>query len=454
MEKSAWKVVPFFIFVLSGCQPNAKSDSVPENDNISVRFDQSQILPIDSEIITQSQNSRRLPNLNDSRISYCESIDGESGQYSGLLDQQKYPLASVSKVFVSAWALQILGPNFTFNTTWRLKNVPGEVGTYDAYLNTQYDPVMNIEKIIYMLSVLQSQGVKKIRNLVVDESVRVFLSVLNDPHYSDYEAPVGINKSIQNLSIILNSSRWGSQTAVARQNVINYLVQNRQNLILANQFSVGTVNYQQKISVDVNSYTKSVIIKSAPLSKYLKEMNVESNNYIADSLFNILGGVNAFKKFQIQSLKIKESDLIMLTGSGLPIDQLGYRADNKSTCVAVLKVWKFIKGLSDQLKINSGKMFLNPSQDIGTFNSTTMFNFNNGVILKTGRLLDVPSLNLSGTAYLNNGKTLYFSYMAHDFDNSAEDDIKSKRDAYVSSFLKNFPVAPRFNSFKLDQIFF
>jgi serine-type D-Ala-D-Ala carboxypeptidase/endopeptidase (penicillin-binding protein 4) len=464
----------FLLFVCAlsqflGCQPAADSavntPAAEIKDNtiqIDERYDHSPIVEINNTIIVDKGLQRKLPKVNEAQITYCESVNGEAGQYSGVLDLKKYPLASLSKVILTAWALQVLGPEYRFETTWSLKKVSDgdsqSDGVYDAYLKSNYDPIMNIEKMFYMLNVLKSKGVKRIRNLVIDETTRVFLSVLNNPHFSNYDAPVSVNKSVENLQIILNSKNWGPQSMEARNNLNQYAFQKNMVLTIPDFFSVDKVEYLESSKIDQSKYDQQVKVKSATLSKYLKEINVNSNNYMSDTLFNILGGTVKFKQFQTKILKINENDLSMLTGSGLPVTQISLRSDNKGTCISVLKTLKFLKLLAVQLNLNLGHVLLNPQQDDGTFTSESQFSFNNSVVLKTGRLLEVTALNLAGMAQLKSDlsgdRTLYFSYLAHDFNNENESEIKNIRDSFVQSFMNYFPLKSSFASSQLDRIFF
>lgn len=417
------------------------------------RLDQSFILPVDNQIIKNLSGklNRSIPHMNDSRITYCESVNGESGQYNGIRDLKKYPLASVSKMFLTAWALDKLGPDYKFENLWYLKKV--SEGVYDAYLKANYDPALNIEKMLYSMSVLNSQGVKKIRQLTIDDSTRVYLSVLNDPHVDLSEVPVSINQSIENLQIILNSKNWGAQTEVAKNNLNQYAQQNGRIINLPAAFSVQQVVYNETKNINLNSYSSVIKINSSSLLKYLKNINVNSNNYMTDLLFKILGGQVEFKKFQKSRLGLTADELEIYTGSGLPIISMGARTDNIGSCFSVLKTLKFIQVLSQQLKFDLGHVLLAAGRDRGTYESTIPISFSDSTVLKTGRLFDVPTLNVAGMTSLSQG-TLYFAYFTHGFDNDDESVYQNKRDEILKSILNFYPITSSYQSLNLDSIFF
>ncbi len=450
------------LILTSSCQ-RQQSDSVVLSPQVAVettpplkRYDQSVVAYIDTNIKTQASNNRSLPMAYAGQANYCESVNGDQNQFNStdviLSTQQKYPLASVSKLFLTAWALNVLGPEFKFTSEWYFKKLND--GRYDVYFHANYDPVLNIEKMLYMISVLQSKGITQIRQLVIDESTRVFLSVLNNPHYESTETPVGMTQSVQNLKTILNSSNWGQQTAQARQNLQSYFFQKKQSIQVAQKFQLENAIYIEKSKINLSEYSDKIIFPSVSLKKYLKEINVESNNYISDSLFSVLGGSQKFKKFQTEVLKISESELSILTGSGLPIDQFGIAANNYGTCLSVLKVLKFNHLLAEQLNVNLGSILLNAGLDKGTFESNQPLNFQSNVVLKTGRLMNVPALNVAGIVSLKNKNSLYFAFLGHDFDFSDEEKIKNHRDSYIQSLLKFYPTTPDYKSTTLDQIFF
>lgn len=402
---------------------------------------------------TQQQEvvlARTLPFKSDTRISYCEILSTQPTSYSGYRDQKVYPLASLSKVVTTAWALKKLGPDFKFQTAWYFKPV-GD-GVVDAYLKTNYDPVFNIEKVLYSLSLLRQQGVTRIRNLVIDETTRVYLSVLAQPHLELEQVPISSSDSAGNLRLILNSKNWSKQTDTARDNLLAWAKENNRTVSIPETFSVDNVMVTPSSQINLAAYSKQISFNSASLFKYLKNLNVYSSNYMADALFQLFGSVAEFNKFQSSVLKLKDSDLQMFTGSGLSTtDRSGVRIDNQGTCVAMLNILKYIDKLAQQSGLDLGHVLYNPTQDQdGTFESNMPLS--NQVLLKTGRLYDNPALNLAGMIGTEKGN-VYFTFLGHQF--LAEDavEIENARDTLLQSALKYYPLKKSFSSLKEFQIF-
>lgn len=392
-----------------------------------------------------ARQSRPLLYTKQAELTYCESIDGEAGTYSGYRDLKRYPLASLSKIFVSAWALWKLGADYRFKSQWSLRKISDD-GTYDAYLRTGFDPVVNIEKILYSLAELNKKGVRRIRQLVVDESTQIYLSVLSNPHIELQNVPVGTSQSVENLNLILNSKNWGPQAEAAQIK----LQQGYKNIKIPASFSVENVYFRQAKAIDKSYYTESAVVVSSILIKYLKEINVKSNNYITDALFSFLGGESEFLKFQTNIMKIDSTDLQIKTGSGLPTQINGKRFDNQGSCLSVLKTLKFLTQISRLMGIDLGHVLLTAGKDSGTYDSA--INFKSLLALKTGRLYDVPTMNVAGVSSAGT-KPLYFVFMAHDFSNNQESMMKEKRDGLLKDSVNYHKSQKPFFTLIQDTLF-
>jgi D-alanyl-D-alanine carboxypeptidase/D-alanyl-D-alanine-endopeptidase (penicillin-binding protein 4) len=441
MSKNLSWAIRFYVLcsaavLLASCSNSVDTEN--ENGTSSAQIDNVILRPAGSKVM-----SRPLLYAQDPTMSYCESTAGQAGTYSGYQDLKPYPLASVSKVFLSTWALKKLGPDYRFQMNWKLKRISAD-GTFDAYLQTNYDPVVNIEKILFALSELNKKGVKRIRTLVIDESTRIYLSVLSNPHLELTDVPVSLNQSVENLRIILNSTNWAAQTEIAKNNVS--FVQ------IPSLFSVENISYLPRSQIHLSNYNQQVQIPSAILAKYIKNLNVFSNNYVSDALFQFLGGEAGFKEFQKNELKISTNDLQIYTGSGLSAEMNGQRIDNRGSCFSVLKTLKYLDQLTAQTNLNLGHVLLTAGLDQeGTFDSD--LNFNQNVVLKTGRLFDVPTLNVAGVSTSVQGRT-YFAMLAHDFDNSDEAKIKQQRDRLIVDLIQLYPQKKSFLTMKKDTLFF
>lgn len=436
----------FFLLLIlgvSGCVPGASSDANPATTT--------PVLP--ERPSTQSEIfNRDLLFKNDPRISYCEMIENRSSTYSGMRDTQLEPLASLSKVITTAWALEKLGGDFRFQTEIFLSSVSANEGTYDVYLKTNLDPIVNIEKLLFFISKMKQAGVLRIRNLVIDEDTRIFLGVLSNPHIELAHTPVSTEETLENLNLILNSKNWAEKTKLAQSRFMEWARRNNTNLILPEQFSVARISYKPSREINTSAYPSKLILSSAPLFKYLKNVNVHSNNYISDALFTYLGGTTGFKKFQKNSLHLTDKELKVFTGSGLSESAMGVRQDNLGTCFSMIKVLSFLKAKAAQINLNLGALLLNPSKDKdGTFDTST--DYQNAAVLKTGRLYEVPAMNLAGFVSTRQG-VLSFVFLGHDFSDSEASEIESTRQRMMDDIFSQFSVRQDFGSIEYLDIFF
>ena len=421
--------------LLVGCQPDSSGSDFDE-----------QITPqsLVSKPVQPNKLSRELKYKNDQTVSYCEVPLNDLGKYSGYRDLKLYPSASLSKVFLSAWVLNRLGSKFRFSHEWRYqKNADG---SFDVYMNTQLDPVVNIEKSLYFMTELNRIGIKRIRNLYIHPQTRIYLSVLNNPHIELEDTPINLNETVANLKIIFNSVNWGEQTVMAIENL------KRNNKPVPTTFSVQNVSAISEVQKAKLSNWNLHYTQSAEIKKYLKEVNTNSNNYISDALFNYLGGAKKFYQFQQIDLGLTKNDLYMLTGSGLATITAGQRYDNLANCYAITKVMHYIYLHSKKQNYNLGEILLNVGTDQGTYQPNMVFN--QSTVVKTGRLYDVPTLNLSGLVSTKYGPVA-FAFLGHNFDNADETSMQNKRDTLVDSILDYYTEAPgAFKKYRLDTIFF
>ena len=136
---------------------------------------------------------------------------------------------------------------------------------------------------------------------------------------------------------------------------------------------------------------------SAPITKYLKELNKWSMNYVADELVSSLGGIGEMQNFFKERMGFTSNDIELYSGSGLELyvdangelttdDDLGrkQRVDNLASCDAVMTT---LGSLNDYLVKNQmglSDVMLIDGVDPGTFSGPD--SIENAAIVKTGTL--------------------------------------------------------------------
>lgn len=273
------------------------------------------------------------------------------------------PLASVSKLITSYWALARLGPFYRFETKFYIHRVDSK--TIDLHIIGSRDPYYTYEKMFFIVSELNRLGIKKIRNISYDENFTVYMGH-RDPVSSgslrawseDQELVTGVvdaEKTQKNIELIFDTSKWTG--SALRRYIYTQKLAKTKGVVLINKPSMSfekvlfVANQNFNESMQKQTPDSSLSMKSAPLFRYLKDMNNFSNNYVADQLFLFLGGAGEFAKFAKEKLNLAEDDLRIYTGSGLPL-RSPVRSDNHGTCQAVIKIIEQMGVLLNNYKLN------------------------------------------------------------------------------------------------------
>ena len=88
--------------------------------------------------------------------------DADGKELVSIRPDQSYMPASIMKIVTSAAAIEFLGQNYRFVTEFRLSNEG------DLYMVGRGDPYLISEELDYIARMLKSKGLKKVRNLLLD----------------------------------------------------------------------------------------------------------------------------------------------------------------------------------------------------------------------------------------------------------------------------------------------
>jgi D-alanyl-D-alanine carboxypeptidase/D-alanyl-D-alanine-endopeptidase (penicillin-binding protein 4) len=163
--------------------------------------------------------------------------------------------------------------------------------------------------------------------------------------------------------------------------------------------------------VDTNPFAgddsvKVLTLSSPGLYKYLKQMNVKSNNYIAETVFRQNGGVANFSKFLSDRFSLTADQIRFYSGSGLPTVIDGVRKDNYATCNVMLDLISELKGSIEKQGRTIEDLVAVPGSDGGTFrNRVFPSDFKNSFVAKTGTLMHTSTL--AGAMNTQNGFSFF-----------------------------------------------
>lgn len=327
---------------------------------------------------------------------------------------ERFPLASISKVVTTLWALEKLGPDYRYTTKLHITKVGND--TYDVHIEGSRDPIFGRNASYFLISELNKKNVdvRKIENLTFDENFLMdWLSEEspriggNTPYYDTIEKQAeAVRRSLINdFSTAIRKDMYDSlRTKAAKIGV--QMIENP-------TLNVRRVEFKPKHTFSKMEGTHTLIYNSAPLRTILKRMNNQSNNYVADHLYWNLGGTTEFNKFVKNSLSLSTKEIEFYIGSGNNADYI-YSPDkplyNEATCETMVKVLYRMNDLLGQSGYALSEVMAVAGIDQNSTVAGYSGNFEGSTIAKTGSVNKAKTL--AGTVSTKNG-VIYFAVLMH-----------------------------------------
>ncbi|MEN0057756.1 MAG: D-alanyl-D-alanine carboxypeptidase [Bdellovibrio sp.] len=325
---------------------------------------------------------------------------------------KKYPLASISKVVTSLWAVEELGPEYRYKTKLHLKQV--SENTYNIHIEGSRDPLFGRGSSYFIISELNRLGIKNIENLSFDENfllewqVEEGVRVAGDtPYYRTIDDQAeAIHRSLLR--------DFGTPIFKSAYNTLSKRAEKKGVRMAKNPFvSLKRVDFVPSQTFAKTPDMTTLVYQSAPLKTILKNMNNQSNNYIADHLYWNLGGTDAFKSFMKKALDVGPDEFEFHLGSGNNANYIYDPAKdiyNKATCETMIKVlFKLDKRLE-----KSGLELTDVMAVAGSDTDSTVAgfqgNFRGATIAKTGSVNRAKTL--AGTVSTKTGD-IYFTILVN-----------------------------------------
>jgi serine-type D-Ala-D-Ala carboxypeptidase/endopeptidase (penicillin-binding protein 4) len=272
------------------------------------------------------------------------------------------PAASLTKVATSLAAFKAWGPNHQFetlvSTTGSLVN---GVVEGDLVITGSGDPMFVGEEAIALGNTLNKMGIKQVKgNLIITGAFAM--------NFQRNPALAG-----QLLKQALNHKTW------SRSVVFQYSVMPK-----------GTPKPQITIAGDIKIHAqrkvgKTLLVRhlSLPLQKLIKEMNVFSNNDIAEMLAESVGGADVVSATAAQLARVPNSEILLINGSGLG-------TENRISPRAVSAMFMALQREASSYQLSLADLFPTSGLDHrGTIHSRKM---PKATVMKTGTLNSVSAL--------------------------------------------------------------
>jgi len=367
-------------------------------------------------------NQLKEKSIPKNKVSYC--YINEDGNIEGNQENLLLPLASVSKIFTSLWALNKLGDeNYQFHTTFFYSKKLNRI-----HIQGDGDPLMGERKIWWIITNLNKLGIQHVSKITFDEKFLFFPSIFENHHYEHSRISNGIKyfgPYVSSLTAVKNNLMTYFNTQLLSTSQKKLLVVHAKNFPSAIKtnlnFSVDAISYSKENPISEDD-TIPIQFPSAPLKDLLKFINTYSNNPASDLLFNFLGGATGLIQF-LQDSKIIEdqNEANFFTGSGIPLtitkDNTSRRNVNKTSCKTVLKVITQLSLLAQGQNADQFDDFLIPDKNsfsplfdwlpVAGLEGTLKKNisWSRSVIGKTGSLRD--GRMLAGTISSQTGERLF-----------------------------------------------
>lgn len=296
-----------------------------------------------------------------SKQSFCFEENGKV--YGENIDLQIKP-ASVTKLYTTLWSIDSLGKNFRFQTKIIVKNNV-------LYIVGGNDPFFVTENILVIMNKLASHGYTHFKKVYFSSDL--FLN------WSDSQTTIKTT-----LEKLLNKSKWTRSTYNTVNNINDYLrTQTSDPEIQIENFSVNEIVPIKNIRLVSGDF--SFLFRSSPIWQHFKQVNMYSNNFYTDKIFDFLGGSVDFSNYIKNKIGADEEDIYLFTGSGL--------GNNYTTCRVTLNMLNALEELLNKEGILHEEIIAIPGFDDGTLkNRFAESSYKGKLAAKTGTLRDTSTL--------------------------------------------------------------
>lgn len=229
------------------------------------------------------------------------------------------PAASLTKIATSLASLQNWGYSHQFDTLFSATGpIKNGVLQGDLVVTGSGDPLFVWEEAIAVGNALNRMGIKRVAgNLVIKGNF-----------YMNYNSSATL--AAQMLKEGLNASIW-SRAASYHYYLMPKGTQRPQVTI------AGTVKVVANGDPQPPQENTELLLRhrSLPLAQIIKEMNVYSNNEMAQMLADLVGGAPVVRKLAAEAASVPLSEIQLINGSGLGVEN---RISPRAVCAMLMAI--------------------------------------------------------------------------------------------------------------------
>ncbi|XTZ10594.1 MAG: D-alanyl-D-alanine carboxypeptidase [cyanobacterium endosymbiont of Rhopalodia yunnanensis] len=294
------------------------------------------------------------------------------------------PAASLTKIATSIAALE------TWEIDHRFETIIYTVGSFkdgiligDLVIQGSGDPLFVWEEAITLGNHLNKLGIRKvIGNLIIVNNFS--MNFKSDPQISGELLKVGLDKS-----------RWSRSVDTFVQHFYS-------NTPLPQVAITGEVKVQSNLP---EGSQLLILHQSLTLTELLKQMNLYSNNAMAESLAQSMGGAKTVAQKAARAANVPFKEIQLINGSGLGLEN---RISPQASVAMLI-------GIQKKLKENSLDVTdIFPMAGRDTTGTVKWRNLPDGVTVKTGTLAQVSAL--AGIISTKERGQIWFSIINHGYN--------------------------------------
>jgi serine-type D-Ala-D-Ala carboxypeptidase/endopeptidase (penicillin-binding protein 4) len=278
------------------------------------------------------------------------------------LGKTPLPAASLSKIATTLAALNKWGANHQFMTDiYFTGEINQGVVTGDLIIQGTGDPLLVWEEAIALGNTLNQLGVNQIQGNIL----------VTDKFYMNFESQsLAAGKLLQQA---LNRNLWQPEIT---QQYLQMPVGTKQPEVITK----GQVKQIQQLPANAQLLISH---RSLPLAEILRQMNIYSNNEMAQMLADLIGGADRVAQSSAEIAGFPTTEIKLVNGSGLG-------EENKISPRAVCQMLMASDRLLQSHNYSVADLFPNAGRDlVGTVRDR---NLSKGIAIKTGTLDNVSAL--------------------------------------------------------------
>jgi serine-type D-Ala-D-Ala carboxypeptidase/endopeptidase (penicillin-binding protein 4) len=317
------------------------------------------------------------------------------------------PAASLTKIATSLASFKIWGPDHQFETLVSATGpIQNGVLQGDLIITGGGDPLFVWEEAIALGNSLNKMGIKQVKgNLII----------------------------IGNFAF--NFQRHPLLAGQLLKQALNYATWNRSATFQYSLMPKGTPKPQLAIAGTVKleaqpnpQQTFLLRHRSLPLKELIKEMNVFSNNDMAEMLAESVGGAQVVQSIAAQLARVPQSEIQLINGSGLG-------PENRISPRAVCAMFMTIQRLAAPYQLTLADLF--PTSGFDHRGTIHARHIPSGTPFKTGTLRDVSAL--AGVMPTRDRGLVWFAIINRGPNVSG---FRTGQDQLLQSLIKQLQVAP------------